>query len=147
MPDLPRRTLSTGAGRVLVFVYGLLGFSAVGRSSVQLSTKFHEAPLAYLLSAFAAIVYCVAAWALATDRWRVALPAVLIELVGVVVVGLFTVLVPSDFPDATVWSKFGIGYGFVPAVLPLVGLWWLRRTRSGVTNNAPSGADSGQRRD
>ena len=33
------------------------------------------------------------------------------------------------FPDATVWSQYGLGYGFVPLVLPVVGLWWLRRTR------------------
>ena len=123
------RTLSSGAGRVLVFVYGLLALAAVGRSSVQLTTQFSQAPLAYLLSGFAAVVYCVATWALATDRRRTALVAVSIELVGVIAVGLFTVLVPSDFPDATVWSKFGIGYGYVPAVLPLVGLWWLRHTR------------------
>jgi hypothetical protein len=25
-----------------------------------------------------------------------------------------------------VWSDFGIGYGFVPVVLPILGLLWLR---------------------
>jgi hypothetical protein len=38
---------------------------------------------------------------------------------------------PEDFPKATVWSGYGSGYGFVPLVLPLVGLWWLRRTSRG----------------
>jgi hypothetical protein len=27
-----------------------------------------------------------------------------------------------------VWSEFGAGYGYVPAVLPFLGLAWLRRT-------------------
>jgi hypothetical protein len=26
-----------------------------------------------------------------------------------------------------VWSDYGNGYGFVPLVLPFVGLWWLWR--------------------
>jgi len=25
---------------------------------------------------------------------------------------------------------FGRGYGFIPLVLPIVGLWWLQRTRA-----------------
>jgi hypothetical protein len=29
-----------------------------------------------------------------------------------------------------VWSGFGSGYGFVPLLLPMVGLWWLYRTRA-----------------
>jgi len=35
----------------------------------------------------------------------------------------------NAFPDATVWTGFGSGYGFVPLVLPFVGLWWLHHTR------------------
>ena len=98
---------------------------------VQLSTKFHEAPLAYLLSAFAAVVYLVATVSLArtgvTSR-RVARIAITTELVGVLTVGTISVLAPSAFPATTVWSGYGSGYGFVPLVLPFVGLWWLRRT-------------------
>ena len=56
-----------------------------------------------------------------------ALLAVGTELVGVLVVGATSLLVPEDFPDATVWSQFGAGYGYVPLVLPVVGLWWLLR--------------------
>ena len=41
-----------------------------------------------------------------------------------------SLLVPEEYPDATVWSEFGAGYGFVPLVLPLVGLWWLLRRRA-----------------
>ncbi len=36
---------------------------------------------------------------------------------------------PGAFPKATVWSLYGIGYGFVPLILPVLGLLWLRRRR------------------
>ena len=55
----PARSTSRGFGRVLVAVYGLFALAATARSAVQIATKFHEAPLAYLLSAFAAVVYVV----------------------------------------------------------------------------------------
>jgi hypothetical protein len=115
-----------------VAVYGLFALAATSRSAVQLATRFDEAPLAYLLSAFAAIVYIVATISLArgdaTSR-RVATVAISIELVGILIVGAASVFLASDFPKATVWTGFGSGYGFVPLVLPFVGLWWLRHTR------------------
>ena len=116
---------------MLVAVYGLFALAATGRSAVQIATKFHEAPLAYLLSAFAAIVYIVATVSLARGTAvsrRVATVAISIELVGVIAVGTASE-VSSAFPQATVWTGFGSGYGFVPLVLPFVGLWWLRHTR------------------
>ncbi len=119
--------LSRGFGRVLVFVYGVFALSATGRSTVQLLTKADEAPVPYALSSLAALVYIVATVALATDRRRLALAAVLVELVGVLVVGLVSVLLPDEFADATVWSRFGSGYGYVPLVLPVIGLWWVLR--------------------
>lgn len=131
MPD--RSTARTGTdtghgfGRVLVFVYGVFALAATGRSSVQLATKASEAPLPYALSGLAAAVYVVATFALATGRRRLALVAVGIELVGVLVVGVTSLLLPQDYPDATVWSDFGAGYGYVPLVLPVAGLWWLLR--------------------
>lgn len=132
MPEsLQRATTNTGLGRVLVFVYGVFALSATGRSSVQLSTKLSEAPVPYLLSGLAAAVYIVATYALATDHRRLALGAVLVELVGVVGIGLSSLVWPQDYPEATVWSDFGAGYGFVPLVLPFVGLWWLWHTRPG----------------
>jgi hypothetical protein len=112
---------------VLVFVYGVFALAATGRSSVQLATKASEAPLPYALSGLAALVYLVATFALATGRRRVALGAVGIELVGVLLVGVTSLLLPQDYPDATVWSDFGSGYGFVPLALPVLGLWWLLR--------------------
>jgi hypothetical protein len=117
---------------VLVAVYGLFALAASSRSAVQLATGFDQARLAYLLSAFAAIVYIVATVSLGrggvTSR-RLATGAISIELVGVLIVGAASVKFPSAFPHATVWTGFGSGYGFVPLVLPFVGLWWLRHTR------------------
>lgn len=120
-----------GFGRVLVAVYAVFAIAATARSFVQIATRFDEAPVAYLLSALAALIYIVATVALArgdrTSR-RVALVAITIELVGVLAVGTVSVIVPDLFPSTSVWSTFGSGYLFIPLVLPIVGLWWLRRT-------------------
>src|SRR3954465_16016441 len=121
----------SGAGRVLVAVYGTFALAAGARAAVQLSTKFAEAPLAYLLSAFSAVVYIVALVGLVRGGRvgrRMAFVAISIELVGVIVVGTFTLADPAQFPDETVWSAYGRGYGFVPLVLPVLGLLLLRRT-------------------
>lgn len=126
-----RRPTASGPGRLLVAVYAVFAVSASARAGVQIATQFDEAPLAYLLSAVAAAVYIVATIALARSSvtaHRVAFVACTIELVGVVSVGILTTVTPADFPDDTVWSQFGRGYGFVPLVLPILGLWWLRRT-------------------
>jgi hypothetical protein len=129
--EAPRRT-NRGAGRALIAVYALFAIAATSRAVVQIVTDFGEAPLAYLLSAFAALVYLVATFTLGrgTPRSRrIALVAVIIELVGVLTVGTLSLLDPVAFPRATVWSLYGIGYGFVPLVLPILGLLWLYRTR------------------
>lgn len=124
---------------MLVFLYGVFAVAATGRSTLQLATRADEAPLPYSLSAVAALVYLVATYALATGRRGTALVAVGIELVGVLVVGVTSLLLPEDYPDATVWSDFGAGYGYVPLVLPLAGLWWLLRG----TRRAPAGGETG----
>lgn len=121
--------LRSGPGRLLVAVYAVFALAACARSAVQLATRFGGAPLAYLLSALAAAVYVVATVALVKGARRLAVAACLVELAGVLVVGTASLLVPSAFPDATVWSAFGQGYGFVPAVLPVLGLWWLAAAR------------------
>jgi hypothetical protein len=126
------RGTATGWGRVLIAVYAVFALSATGRSVVQLVTKADEAPLAYGLSAIAALVYVAATLGLAEvgpSPRRVAWTAVLIELVGVVVVGTLSVLRPALFPEATVWSSYGSGYGYLPLVLPFVGVAWLRHAR------------------
>ena len=44
----------------------------------------------------------------------------------VVVVGTLSLLDSAAFPRATVWSAFGMGYLFIPLVLPILGLLFLR---------------------
>ncbi len=127
---MPERALGRGPGRVLVGVYGLFALAASARAGVQIATKFHEAPVAYLLSAAAAVVYIVATVALLRSARTLALLCCSFELLGVLVVGTYSLLDRAAFPDATVWSLYGIGYGFVPLVLPVLGLLWLRRTRA-----------------
>jgi hypothetical protein len=127
------RPTSSGPGRVLIAVYAIFALSATARAGVQIATKFDEAPVAYLLSAFAGVVYILATIGLAGSgpgRRRLAWIAVSVELAGVLVIGTITAFDTGDFPDDTVWSLYGRGYGFIPLVLPLVGLWWLRRTRA-----------------
>ena len=126
MPD--PRAIRSGPGRVLIAVYGLFALAATARAGVQIATRFSEAPLAYLLSALAGVVYVVATVALARGQRRLAWATVAFELAGVLIVGTATLVVAQDFPRDTVWSVYGRGYGFVPLLLPLVGLWWLRRT-------------------
>jgi hypothetical protein len=129
----PARATASGPGRVLIAVYGVFALSATARAGVQIATRFAEAPVPYLLSALAGVVYILATIGLAgrgPGARRLAWGAVLFELVGVLAVGTLTVFDTGDFPDDTVWSVYGRGYGFIPLVLPLVGLWWLRHTRA-----------------
>ncbi|MGK9148660.1 hypothetical protein KXS11_13615 [Plantibacter flavus] len=128
----PARPRLRGIGVVLVAVYGILALAATGRSVVQITTKFEEAPLAYVLSALAAVVYILATVSLVArgDVWRnIAWITISFELVGVLVVGALSLLDPALFPHDTVWSVFGRGYVFIPLVLPILGLWWLAAHR------------------
>ncbi len=130
MNSTSRRRAVQGPGRLIAAVYTLFAISAGARALFQIATKFSHAPLAYLLSAAAALIYLLAAICFtfpSAGSWRTAVVALCIEFAGVVVVGLVSILDPSLFKDASVWSQFGIGYGFVPLVLPLIGLWWLSR--------------------
>ena len=127
---MAERSTSTGPGRVVVLVYGVFALAASARAGFQLASQFDQAPVAYLLSAFSAAVYILATLAFARNARRLALVACSIELAGVLVIGTLSLAWPAEFPDATVWSTYGIGYGFVPLVLPVVGLLWLRRTRA-----------------
>ena len=105
-PD-DRPSTSTGPGRVLVALYGIF--------------------------ALAAGVYLVATGGLVRGGRggrRVASVAITVELAGVLIVGTLSLADPAAFPDETVWSAYGRGYGFVPLVLPVLGLLWLRRRRA-----------------
>ena len=120
---------SMGVGRLLIAVYGVFAISASARASYQLATEFGDAPIAYLLSTVSALVYIVATIALAKGQKfaKIARVAVLFELVGVVVVGVLSIALPEWFAHPSVWSGFGIGYAFIPLLLPILGLIWLRR--------------------
>jgi hypothetical protein len=133
-----------GPGRVLVAVYGTFALAAGARAAVQLAVQFDEAPLAYLLSAFSAVVYLVATVGLARGGRggrRTAVAACVVELVGVLVVGTLSLTDRAAFPDSTVWSVYGQGYGFIPLALPVLGLLWLRHLseveREGAQNSPP----------
>jgi hypothetical protein len=120
----------TGPGRLLIAVYALFALSASARAVVQIATKFGHAPVAYLLSAFAAAVYILATVTLASGTpaaRRIAVVSCSVELVGVLAVGTWSLADRATFPDATVWSGYGSGYGFIPLVLPVFGLLWLSR--------------------
>ena len=135
-----------GARRVLVVLYGTFAVAATARAGVQLATKFSQAPLAYLLSLFSGLVYIAATIGLVTNRrWShpLAWVAVTVELVGVLVIGTLSLLDRAAFPHDTVWSRFGSGYLFIPVLLPLAGLWWLRRSAGTVVAQSASPAGPG----
>ena len=124
--------IGSGPGRVLLAVYLIFAVAAGARAGVQIATKFGTAPLAYLLSALAALVYLAATVGLAIGGTRgrlMALTGCVVELVGVLVVGTLSIADPAAFPDDTVWSRFGSGYGYIPLILPVIGLYWLWRNR------------------
>ncbi|MGW6496245.1 hypothetical protein [Nonomuraea angiospora] len=120
-------SISTGPGRALIAVYGLFSLAAGARAAVQIASKFDQAPLAYSLSALAAAVYIALTVALWRGARLLALVGLGIELAGVLVIGTLSLLDQAAFPDATVWSAYGKGYGFIPLVLPVVGLYWVLR--------------------
>lgn len=119
---------SRGVGLALIAVYGILALGATGRSVVQIIEKFDQAPLAYTLSALSAVVYIVATVALIVGpkAARLAWVTITFELVGVLLVGTLSLVAPALFAHPTVWSYFGAGYLFIPLVLPVLGMWWLR---------------------
>jgi cytochrome bd-type quinol oxidase subunit 2 len=126
----PKRTL--GVGRLLIVFYAVFAVSSTARASFQIVTKFEQAPLAYSLSLVSALVYVLATVSLAKSgkRWRqAALASVIFELAGVITVGTLSFLAPELFAHPSVWSGFGSGYGYIPLVLPILGLLWIRKTK------------------
>lgn len=133
--DGPR---AAGLGRVLITVYLILALAATLRAVYQLISKFDEAPLAYSLSLLSGLVYVVATVALLKRGqgalWRaIAWCALGFELVGVLVVGTLSLVLPDLFAHDSVWSYFGSGYLFVPLALPVLGMIWLRRDGASAT--------------
>jgi cytochrome bd-type quinol oxidase subunit 2 len=130
--ETPRTRLIAGPGILLVWLYGVMVVGAVSRSAYQIATEFDRAPLAYTLSALAGVVYGFITYTLVrggeTAR-RAARICCAAELAGVLIVGTWTMAEPSAFPDATVWSDYGMGYLFIPVLLPVSALYWLRGSR------------------
>ena len=128
----PSRSL--GVGRLLILVYAVFAVSSTARASFQIITKFDQAPLAYSLSLISALVYILATISLTKSgpKWRiVAIASVVFELVGVLAVGTLSFVAPEFFAHASVWSGFGEGYGYLPLVLPVLGLLWIRKANRG----------------
>ena len=126
----PKRTL--GVGRLLIVFYAVFAISSTARASFQIVTKFEQAPLAYSLSLVSALVYILATISLAKagKRWKqVARASVVFELAGVLSVGALSFIAPELFAHPSVWSGFGAGYGYIPLVLPILGLLWIRKTQ------------------
>ena len=131
---MTKSSRSLGVGRLLILVYAVFAVSSTARASFQVITKFEEAPLAYSLSLLSALVYILATVSLARSgtTWnKVASAAVVFELVGVLSVGTLSFVAPELFDHASVWSGFGSGYGYLPLVLPILGLIWIRKARRG----------------
>lgn len=137
-----RQPSVTGIGRVLILVYGILALAATGRSVYQIIDRFSEAPIAFSLSALSAVVYIVATIALimrGRTWYRIAWSTITFELCGVLVVGSISLFAPAVIglsgvdpfgEQSTVWSVYGMGYLFIPLVLPVLGMLWLRSRRN-----------------
>lgn len=127
---------TTGTGHLnpiaritLIVAYAILALAALGRSSFEISTKFADAPLPYTVSAISAVLYIVITFALWRGKNRLALVGSSIELVGVITAGSLGYIESNWWPDKTVWTGYGSGYGWVPLILPMLALWALIRAR------------------
>lgn len=131
----------SGPHQLLLVTYALFTLAAGARSGVQLATDPGRAPVAYGLSVLAALTYALGWFAIrraADGRTRLASVMLWVELAGVVTVGTLSLVRSEWFPDQSVWSGYGVGYGFVPAILPVLGLWWLSRRRAASSAHAGS---------
>ena len=120
-----------GAGRVLIAVYGVFAIAATVRAGFQLATSFSASPVNYTLSAVSGLVYILATISLARTgkTWhQIAWATLIFELAGVLSVGTFSLFFPAaTVKQTSVWSDFGMYYLFIPLILPILGLNWLRK--------------------
>jgi hypothetical protein len=126
---MTEKVKSRGVGTLVIAIYGVFALSASVRASYQLLRKYEEAPLAYWLSLLAAVVYIVATFALAKRKYDLANKTLMFELAGVLIIGTLSLVTPYLFAHPSVWSLYGMGYGFIPLLLPIFGLWWVRRVK------------------
>ena len=139
----PARPKTSGPGRTLVVFYGIMTIAALARSVFEIVAHFDVAPVAYLLSLFAGLVYLVATVGLVVPgrtAFRTAATAITVELVGVLLVGTLSVVDLALFPfsgdRSTVWAYYGLEYLLIPLVLPVLGLLFLRSQRRVFTPSA-----------
>ncbi len=131
---MTKSSRALGVGRLLILVYAVFAISSTARASFQVITKFDEAPVSYSLSLLSALVYILATVSLAKSgpTWKtIALASVIFELIGVLTIGVISLLAPELFVHPSIWSGFGSGYGYLPLVLPVLGLLWIRKTNQG----------------
>ncbi len=124
----PYSAMHTGLGRALTAVYGIFALAATMRALSQIIREVSVAPVSFILSLIAAIIYIVATVCFVRGSKRshhAAIACCAIELVGVIAVGILSFMEPHLFPKASVWSGFGVGFGCVPLFLPVLCLWWL----------------------
>lgn len=128
MRSLLTPTAVRAIGQILAVSYPLLALSAGARSIYQLF--FKPGVTDYFpptLSAVAAAIYLVATVAFVIRKpwaWWVSVGALSFEMVGVLLVGSLSLVMPEVI-GRTVWHDFGIDYGFLPLIQPLLGLVWL----------------------
>jgi hypothetical protein len=118
--------------KFLPAIYAIFALSATSRALYTLIRKYDEAPFAYWLSLVAALTYVAVTILLFSNRQGakvVAKSLITFELVGVITVGMLSLMLPALFQHPTVWSLFGIGYAFIPLVLPILGLYALRSAK------------------
>lgn len=112
-----------GVGTLVIAIYGVFALSASVRALYQILRKFDEAPLAYLLSLVAAIVYVVATIALAKGQFGLAHKTLMFELVGVLVVGSLSIFIPALFCSSKclvlLWNGIRI-YSISPSTVRFV---------------------------
>jgi hypothetical protein len=135
-PDRPARPRTSGPGRTLIVFYFIMTIAALARSIFEIVSHLDRAPVSYLLSLVAGVVYLVATIALVSpgrSAYLIAAAAITFELVGVLVVGTISVLNPTLFPlvgdRGTVWGYYGLEYLLIPLALPVLGLLFLRSQR------------------
>jgi hypothetical protein len=133
----PARPKTSGPGRTLIVFYFIMTIAALARSIFEMAVHFDLAPVSYVLSLIAGLVYLVATIALVSPGRRaylVAAAAMTFELLGVLVVGTVSVLNQQLFPlvgdRGTVWGYYGLEYLLIPLALPVLGLLFLRSQRS-----------------
>lgn len=128
------RPKTSGAGRTLVVFYFVMTLAALARSVVQIVSDYAAAPLPITLSFLSGVIYLVALVGLVRagrTAYLTATAAIVFELIGVLVIGTLSLVLPRVFPfEYTVWWGYGIGYLLLPLALPVLGLLFLRSQRA-----------------